>query len=235
VCTLLGACTTADLPADDDSPLRRALEERAHGDVPSDAFDFVAAIPDDELDRMSARACERIGPELSQVELGAASLEMWDQLPEDDVQTIDGADFSILFGVMIGVSCPDRLPEGTDPAALPLDRSAIDAYRQALPTLWAPDHPARRFVASLGDDRLQQLQASACRFSDAGHSPAEVGTAVGAHYGAELSAVERAEIDLGTYPEVYGSLVGWFCPDRLPTIDGQGGAEDRHPPRSEQP
>ncbi len=208
--------TTSALQATSDA-LRAFVEESE--DIPPNVASYVTSASDQDLEDLAATACALIEPDMSKAELGTATHEARDGLSDDDQDLLDIADFGVVFGATAGLACPERLPVGVDPPPKLRNQGLIDSYREAVPTLWSPDHPASRFVTGIGDDRLHELQASACRFSATTHSPAEFGTVVIAHYSAELTSAERSAIGTADYPEVYGSLVGWFCPDRLPSID----------------
>lgn len=187
-------------------------------DVPPDIDRFAMTVSDEELEQLATTACGLIEPDMTAAELGTASFSARDQLGEEHRALLDIADFGVVFGILAGLRCPQRLPIGGDRPVERPDQSAIDGYRQAAPSFWPDEHPATRFVAMVSDDRIHQLQQSACAFSSVDQSGAEFGSAVIAHYRAELTVTERATIEIGTYPEIYGSLVGWFCPQRLPDI-----------------
>lgn len=196
--------------------LRRHVADTDPGD---DVRAFIDQASDGELDALAATACGLVEPDMTRTELGAASIEARLQLDPDDQELLDLTEFGAVFGAAIGLSCPDRLPVSVEPPPGPRDQITIDGYRELVPTLWGPEVPARRFVATVSDDRLHLLQVSACRFSDPDHSTTETGTAVLAHHRSELTAEERTQISLDDYAEVFGSLVGWFCPDLVPNID----------------
>ena len=204
--------------ADDDGPaaLRRYSEQN---ELPPDVTAYIESASDDELAALTTTACGLITPDLSRSELGTVAVTARSQLSAEHQDLLDITEFGVIFGAVAGLACPDRLPLAIAPTATPLDQTAIDDYREAVPSFWTPHHPARRFVTTLTDERVHELQASACSFSAPEHSATELGTAIIAHHSAELTAEERSRIGTDIYPEVYGSLIGWFCPEHLPNID----------------
>ena len=189
-------------------------------DVPDSVRQFVTAASDQELDELATETCALIEPDMSRSELGTVTYEARASLlSEDDQDLLDIADFGIVFGATAGLACPEQLPIGVDPPPEPRNQDLIDGYREVVPDYWSPEETPSRFVAGIGDDRLHDLQGSACRFSAAGQTATEFGTAVLAHHSAELTPDEKAAITAADYAEVYGSFIGWFCPDRLPTVD----------------
>lgn len=187
-------------------------------DVPPDVDIFARTASDAELEQLATTACSLIEPDMTAAELGTIAFIARGQLSDEQQALLDIADFGVVFGAIAGLSCPQRLPIGGEQPVQRRDQSAIDGYRQAVQSFWPTEHTAVRFVAMMTDGRLHELQQSACAFSSVDQTGAEFGTAVIAHHRAELTATERNAIEIATYPEVYGSLVGWFCPERLPSI-----------------
>jgi hypothetical protein len=203
-------------------PLAEALRAfvAESDDVPDTVEQYVTSASDQELEELGSQACALIEPDMSRSELGTVAYQARTSLLSDDDQALlDITDFGILFGATAGLSCPEQLPIGVEPPPEPRNQDLIDGYRETVPGYWSPDEAPSRFVAGIGDDRLHELQESACRFSAAGQTATELGTAVLAHHSAELTPDEKAAITPADYAEVYGSLIGWFCPDRLPTVD----------------
>ena len=188
-------------------------------DMPPDVDIFARTASDAELEQLAATACSLIEPDMTAAELGTVTFIARGQLSDEQQALLDIADFGVVFGAIAGLTCPQRLPIGSKQPVQQRDQSAIDDYRHAMLSFWPTEHTAARFVAMVTDGRLHELQQSACTFSSVDQTGAEFGTAAMAHYRAELTATERDAIALDTYPEVYGSLVAWFCTERLPTTE----------------
>jgi len=100
--------------------------------------------------------------------------------------------------------------------------STIADFRQALGSIWAEDHLVVQFIAATDDERLNELQHTACT-AGAGHEievEIDVGSDALFHLRNHLTPQERSLIGSETHPELYGSLIGWFCPERLALVSG---------------
>lgn len=184
-------------------------------DVPPDVITFAGATTDAELNGLATTACRLVEPDMSQAELGTVSLSMHGDSAPDD---LTDSEFSLVFGALAGLQCPERLPIADRAADLPPPAEGSGAFRAGLDGLWTAEHPVRRFVDNTPDERLELLRISACAFATEELGISEFGLVALDHYDRELTDEERGQIGSGDYAEVFGAVVGWFCPERLPTI-----------------
>ncbi|MEL7157371.1 MAG: hypothetical protein AAFN30_12325 [Actinomycetota bacterium] len=84
--------------------------------------------------------------------------------------------------------------------------------------MWPSDHRVRVLVVDTDDQRLTDLADDACARSMPGHSTIQFGLAALAHRDEALDDDERSRLGVEGHSELFGALVGWFCPERLPSI-----------------
>ena len=186
------------------------------GELGTDVQGFVAATRPIRIDQLASRACSDLSIDMTDGDLGMAGLAMYRQLPDDEQAMISVTGWSGLYGALIGFFCPDRLPGPDAGPPEPADEPGIEQFRALMAGFAGASEETRTFVAGLDDRRLDQLQASACDGTDENMNTEQFGFVIVESYDAALSAAESAEITLSGFSELYGSLVGWFCPEKLP-------------------
>ena len=216
-------------PADDevaadstsDESTARALRAYVDGiDEPDPAVvAFVGDSSDEELITLAEDVCAVVEPDMSAAELGASVLVVHDR---SRVGERLGADsFSGVFGALAGLHCPWHLPvsgqrskltSSSAPRADPIGGSADRS------TLWPDAHPVSEFLADVEEQRLQLLAAEACAAIPVAASPTTIGLAALDQHAHVLSDHERLVLTAADHAELFGALIGWFCPNRLPTI-----------------
>lgn len=183
--------------------------------IPPDVITFAGATTDDELNGLATTACRLVEPDMSQAELGTVSLTMHNESPSGD---LTASEFSLVFGALAGLQCPERLPIDDRTADRPAPAEGIAAFRDGLAGFWPTEHPVQRFIDRASDERLEMLRLSACAATTVELSTTEFGLVALDHYDRELTDTEREQIGPNDYAEVFGAVIGWFCPERLPTI-----------------
>ncbi len=186
------------------------------GELGGDVQGFVAATRPIRIDQLAEQACGAVSASMNDGELGVAGLAMYRRLPDDEQAAISVTGWSGLYGALIGFFCPDRLPDTPDRAAQPPDKPGIEQFRTLMEGFAGASRETKTFVAGLDDRRLDQLQVSACTDAGENMNTEEFGLTIVASYDETLRPDEAAEITLSGFSELYGSLVGWFCPSKLP-------------------
>lgn len=201
--------TTTTSPA---SELRRFLA--AAGGVSPAITDYVASTGDRELNDLAAVACELVEPDMSPTELGVVAISVRESLG-DERPELD--DFNVVFGALAGIACPERLPLDDWGLEPPAPAGDADSFRGGLIGMWQASESPARFLRTTDDDRIESLGDTACA-DFVGPASSDLVDASSRHYDEILTAEERALITRHRYREMFGALVGWFCPGQLPTI-----------------
>lgn len=182
--------------------------------------DLARTAGDDELTALAETICIRVEPDMSTSELGAAALATTAELV-DLTPTLSADEVSLVFGALAGLHCPRQLPL----SGLRLDRAdsrppsaGVAGFRTTVQDLWPARHPLPELIAAIGDARLIELADGACDLANPGHSATQFGLASLAHHEGVLDDTERAALGATWHAELFGALVGWFCPERLPSI-----------------
>lgn len=95
------------------------------------------------------------------------------------------------------------------------DAQSYKAMAASLATL---GEGVQAYVATVDGGRIDELAGSACSTVSPDMDDTQLGAAGLAAY-RELSDQEQAGVAVNDWVVFYGSLIGFFCPDRLPTIE----------------
>ncbi len=190
------------------APTLPDLGEAVHG--------FVGAVEPIRIDELAADACSRVAPGMNDTELGVEGIAAYNELTDDEQATVELDDWVILYGSLIGFFCPNNLPDLDGLVAPPADGTAVEQFRAVVTDVDGVSAEAESFVAGLSDERVDELQSRACDNTDTEMTTEDFGVAIVTSYDAELSAREQDDVSLTGYSELYGALVGWFCPANLP-------------------
>ncbi|MEM8922959.1 MAG: hypothetical protein AAGD35_05610 [Actinomycetota bacterium] len=172
---------------------------------------FVDEATDVELASLAETTCALLDSEMSAADLGASVLLAHDQLDLDDRIGTDS--FSLVFGALAGLHCPDRLPISGERTAPTYRTPSLLAEADGW---WPADHPVAAVLDSMENERLDRLGVAACALADGARSTAEIGAAAEIHRSEHLHQTERRLLDRETHAELFGALVGWYCPGLLP-------------------
>lgn len=190
-------------------------------DGPSPALDTLATTADDEaLTDLADEACAAVEPDMSTAELGATALGGGATL-ETLAPGLRPDEVSLVFGALAGLHCPERLPlsglrigdDREPPAGL------VDGFRATVTDLWPSTHPLVAFVGEADEGRIDELASAACALASAEHTTVQFGMAVAEHRTRDLTDSEARTLGTDGHQELFGALVGWFCPERLPNPD----------------
>jgi hypothetical protein len=177
---------------------------------------FVATASEARIDELAADSCAAVRPAMTDRELGVSAFDTYDLLVPAEQEALALDDWMVLYGAMLGFFCPANLPEAVlEPGAL-ASGDDIDGYRALIADYEGISADAGAFVAALGDDRIDELRRIACAATTAETTSEAFGLAIVESYSADLTDGEREDLSLNAYSELYGGMVGWFCPDRLP-------------------
>lgn len=212
------AAPTTTVPSSGDAAAtREALDSFIDGitGVPSDTSDFLENVSDNRLDELSTTACDGFGAEVSITELASAVVALHGALDDAERELLDLNELRVGMGILVAFHCPDRLPEEGSLLEVEFALGDLVSYRLNLSSLLGDVHPATSFIESLSDQRLDELKRSACSVEVADRSLAEFGLIAVEHHGDALSSAEKDQIGRGHYVELFGSLLGWFCPERF--------------------
>lgn len=183
-------------------------------ELEGDVAQFVGATDAARIDELANDACAAVSGGMTDSELGFAGLAAYDDLTANEQSQLAIDDWVVLYGAMIGFFCPENLPDlGDAPAEQGGD---IGQFRTLVTEIDGVSAETEAFVASVSDERIDELQTVACANTNADLSTEDFGLDIVESYGSDLSDSERDAISLSAYSELYGSLVGWFCPENLP-------------------
>ena len=196
----------------------RSFKEMAPTATPlgPDVQAFVAAATEARIDELAADSCAAVRPAMNDRELGVSAFDTYDLLVPAEQEALAVDDWMVLYGAMLGFFCPANLPEAVlEPGAV-AGGGDVDGYRALIADYEGISAETGAFVAALGDDRIDELQRIACATVTAETTSQEFGLGIVESYSADLTEGEREDLTLNGYSELYGGMVGWFCPDRLP-------------------
>lgn len=177
---------------------------------------FLRDVGGGRIDELAADSCGDVSPRTSERALGLSAFDGYDRLRPAERELLAREDWMRLFGALLGYFCPESLPD----VALAVDPSGtvddIGHYRLLVGDARGISAEAKAFAGDLGDDRIDELQRSACAATTAETSAQELGSNIVDSYDTDLTDGERASLGLHGYSELYGAMVGWFCPGNLP-------------------
>jgi hypothetical protein len=206
----------------------------ADTELPAGVLTFVNSATDQRLDEIGALVCGSVTADLSADDFESAAIVARDELTAEEQNQLGLAEFGAAFRLMADAYCPDQVPVATDPtddsggddgdsggdqAADPAPADDLSAYRSMLSEHLAPDHPAVSFVNGIDDDRLDQLQQQACSDVNPEMELLDLSLVALDAYSNLLEPSEQEGFTETEFVEFYGSLVGFFCQDRLPSLD----------------
>lgn len=176
---------------------------------------YVAALDPVRIDDLAESTCGTISLSMSDSELGVKGLSAYDGLPAEEQAAIGIDDWVVFYGAIIGFFCPEKLPE-VDLEATPAEGSEVERFRAIVTELSGVSAEAEAFVTSLTDERVDELQTIACEATSGDMTTEEFGVVIVESYEADLTPAETDAIGLAGYSELYGTMIGWFCPGKLP-------------------
>ncbi len=176
---------------------------------------FVSGIDPVRVDDLAAEICGSVSSSMSDTELGVKGLAAYETLAPQERSSVSVDDWVVFYGAIIGFFCPENLPD-LDLEAMPAEGTEVERFRSIVTEVSGVSGETETFVASLTDDRLDELQAVACGSSSAELTTEDFGVVIVRSYDADLTATEIEGIGLSAYSELYGAMVGWFCPGNLP-------------------
>ncbi len=188
-------------------------------DGPGPALTALAAeATDAQLTDLAELVCATVEPDMSTAELGATALGSGADLAAV-APDLRPEEITLVFGALAGLHCPEQLPLsgvrlGHDDVEPPAD--LVEGFRATVAELWPPTHPLPAYAAATADARLRAQSAAACDLASAEHTTVQFGLAVAQHRAQVLTQDEAAALGADGHQELFGALVGWFCPDRLP-------------------
>lgn len=203
--------TSASAEAESFKILAPTISELGDG-----VFSFVEGTEPVRIDELAEQACNSVTVDMSDNEVGLQGLAAYNELTADEAQLIDLEDWVVFYGAMIGFFCPEQLPNFDAQASAPLDGAGAEGFRTIISDVDGVSVETETFVAGLDDQRLDDLQASACANTDPEMNTEDFGVAIIDSFGSDLTSLESDAISLSGYSEFYGALVGWFCPSNLP-------------------
>ncbi|MEM9130929.1 MAG: hypothetical protein AAF962_11990 [Actinomycetota bacterium] len=190
-------------------------------DGPSPALAALAADTDDDrLAGLADEVCAVIEPDMTTAELGATALGRGADL-EILAPGLRPDEVTLVFGALAGLHCPERLPLsglrlGDDPAP---PAELVDGFRATVIELWPTAHPLPAYLDATTDGRIDEVATAACERASAEHTTVQFGLAVADHRTEVLTGAEATALGVDGQQELFGALVGWFCPERLPDLD----------------
>ena len=205
---------SAPLPGSSEATSFKSLAPDIVG-VSDGVLDFVDVLEPVRVDELAAVSCGAVGPSMGAAELGIEGFSTYDSLTLDEQAQINLDDWVVLFGALLGYFCPDNLPD-LDLESTPTDGTEVERFRTIVTEVSGVSGETEAFVATLSDERLDALQQIACDASSPDLTTEGFGVIIVRSYDADLDAGEQTGIGLAAYSELYGALVGWFCPGKLP-------------------
>jgi hypothetical protein len=177
---------------------------------------FAQLVEPVRVDELAAEACATVTGDMTDSQLGLAGLAAYSGLTMQEKQQVIQTDWVVFYGALVGFFCPENLPSIDLDGAPPVEGSSIEQFRAVVSQIDGVSTEAAGFVTGLTDERLDELQILACRDSSSDMSTEDFGLAIVSSYGNDLSEAEGAALSLSAFSELYGALVGWFCPANLP-------------------
>ncbi len=193
---------------------------------------FVATIEATRIDQLATTACADASSELNESELGLQGLAGYELLRAEEQSAISVEDWLVFYGSVLGYFCPDNLGRSDlDPTA---DAAliALEQFRAIVPRLDGISDETDAFARAMDQTTLERLRLSACGPADNAEEPTEqgpdptvaeqppdnesFGLAIMTSYQNDLTDGDRQQLSLSGYGELYGAVVGWFCPANLP-------------------
>lgn len=168
------------------------------------------------IDQLAQDSCATVSPDMTDSALGLAGLAAYDNLTSQERGEITEQDWVVFYGALAGFFCPENLPEIDLDAAPLTEGTPVDQFRSVVSQIDGVSIEAEDFVADLSDERLDEIQGLACVSTNSDMTTEEFGLAIVSSYQSELTETERSAISLSGYSELYGTMVGWFCPANLP-------------------
>lgn len=183
--------------------------------LPADVERFFREAPDERIDEFVAETCQRLRADLPTADRSSAISAVWQSLGVDDQGLLSFDEVAAAMTVASEFFCVERWPE----SAAPLDHDGavgdLVGYRQLVLAEYEPGAPVTLFIDSLSDERLGELQQQACLLSANDENLVDFGETAFNHYADQLRPMERMNLELADYVEVFISFIDWFCPDRL--------------------
>ena len=183
--------------------------------VSDGVLSFIEGLEPGRVDALAAVSCAAVSPTMGAAELGVEGFSTYETLTPDEQQNINLDDWVVLFGALLGFFCPENLPE-LDLEATPAEGTEVERFRSIVTEVSGVSAETAAFIATLSDERLDEIQRTACSASSPDLTTEEFGVIIVQSYDADLDVGEQGGISLAAYSELYGALVGWFCPGNLP-------------------
>jgi uncharacterized protein YdbL (DUF1318 family) len=206
--------TAAPLPASGEAIAFKSLAPDIVG-VSDGVLTFVEGLEPVRVDQLAAVSCGAVGPSMGAAELGVEGFSTYETLSPDEQARLSLDDWVVLFGALLGYFCPDNLPD-LDLETTPTEGTEVERFRTIVTEVSGVSAETEAFVATLSDERLDALQQIACDASSSELTTEDFGVIIVRSYDADLDVGEQSGIGLAAYSELYGALVGWFCPGNLP-------------------
>ena len=177
---------------------------------------FVADAPAGRIDELAARTCSGVRPRMTGRELGLDAFDGYQRLEPGEREVLTADDWMVLYGALLGSFCPRNVPDLPLDVGVPAADDDVGSYRRLLEELAGVSADSRAFVAGLPDARIDELRGIACAATSSDTSSREFGMAIIESYETDLTVGDRGAVTVTDYGELFGALVGWFCPDRMP-------------------
>lgn len=209
--------TTAD-PAGSDKARQFKVLINEVDELQPAVYTFFDQATGQRIDELAEAACAKFNPDQTVEELGLVAIELQPDLTDEEMDLLGLIEFAEALGVLGGFYCSENLPPDIGESAPdPSELGDITGYRETVPSFLTAGHEGGPFIESLSDQRLDTLQKTACAETSPDQTTTELGLNVLSSYSDDLTEAERSLIGLDAYAEVYGTLLGWFCLDQLPT------------------
>ncbi|MGH1488362.1 MAG: hypothetical protein ACRBK7_03055 [Acidimicrobiales bacterium] len=187
-------------------------------------YDFVAVTEANRIDQLADRACSDTSPDMNDSELGLQGLAAYDELSAEERTSIALGDWVVFYGSLLGYFCPENLGQGNAASAPSPEGTELEQFQAVVSQLDGVSSETDAFAETIDDTRLTDLRSVACPAPESGSasepesgvSNEEFGLAIVTSYETDLTEVERDQLSLSGYSELYGAVVGWFCPNNLP-------------------
>ena len=183
--------------------------------INEDLTSFVGSLDLLRIDELAADACSFVPSQFTDTALGERGLAAYDRLTAAEQSALAVDDWVVFYGALIGFFCPEILPE-VDLDGGQAGGTALEQFRDIVTELSGVSAETESFVAGLSDERVNELQTIACASTSDAQSGEDFGAVIVDSFESDLTPEEAAAIDLAGYSELYGSIVGWFCPGNLP-------------------
>lgn len=209
--TTIGEPAVASATAESYKIVAPTVDELGQG-----VYDFVAATDAARIDVLADQACGVASASLGESELGLQSLASYDRLSPTEQEMITVEDWVVFYGSILGYFCPENLGQTVKDKAPAPSGDAAEQFRATIATLDGVSPEAVQFVTSLDETDFAELQTAACNPDQVAPESDTFGLAISASYDTDLTATQRDELSATAYSELYGAIVGWFCPSNLP-------------------